>query len=231
MTSIFERALGADFERLHPQLQRRFGVGLDSGYACVGTGTMDRIRHGSPLLRPFLALGAIRNILVPRGGRGIPFRIENYPYRDSLGRETVTFVRSFTFPDRGHRFDATMVFDPSRRVIVDYLGTHQHLAADLHPSVDADGALLIRSGRQLLVEGPVAVRVPGFLTGAARLRESFDEATGRFRIQVRVTNPLLGTLFAYEGGFTAEYVRLAERPVPARVKPRREQPRGLDPKG
>ena len=29
MTAIFPLALGADFERLHPQLQRRFGVSLE----------------------------------------------------------------------------------------------------------------------------------------------------------------------------------------------------------
>ena len=26
MSSIYRRALGADFERLHPRIQRRFGV-------------------------------------------------------------------------------------------------------------------------------------------------------------------------------------------------------------
>ena len=46
MTSIFEQALGDDFARLSPMMQRRFGVGLDAGYACVGTGVMSRIRRG-----------------------------------------------------------------------------------------------------------------------------------------------------------------------------------------
>ena len=46
MTSIFERALGDDFARLSPMLQKRFGVGLDARYGCVGTGTMSSIRRG-----------------------------------------------------------------------------------------------------------------------------------------------------------------------------------------
>lgn len=226
MTSIFALALGPDFERLHPELRRRFGLGLEAGYGCVGTGTMEYVRHRSKLLRPFLSLGATRNILLPRAGTDIPFRIENYPYRDSFGRETVTFVRGFTFPDGVHRFDATLVFDQARQIIVDYLGTHQHLAADLHLRVDDEGALSIRSGRQLFLEGPVDIRLPGLLTGTARVRESFDDRTGRFGIEVRVANPVLGPLFEYRGSFTTEYVRLDEHPVPARVKPRREESRG-----
>jgi hypothetical protein len=46
VTSIFAEAMGADFERLHPMLQRRFGMGLQSSYACVGTGVMTSIRRG-----------------------------------------------------------------------------------------------------------------------------------------------------------------------------------------
>ena len=34
---VFRRALGADFDRLHPQLQRRFGVGVEAGGG-VGVG-------------------------------------------------------------------------------------------------------------------------------------------------------------------------------------------------
>lgn len=36
--SLFRTAMGAGFERLHPELRRRFSVGLASGEACVGRG-------------------------------------------------------------------------------------------------------------------------------------------------------------------------------------------------
>ena len=54
MTSMFHEALGAEFDRLHPMLQRRFGVGLDAGYACIGRGTMLHIRRGPWWTIPFL---------------------------------------------------------------------------------------------------------------------------------------------------------------------------------
>ncbi|MEU2022588.1 DUF4166 domain-containing protein [Streptomyces sp. NPDC016469] len=207
MTSIFQQALGADFDRLHPRIRRRFSVGLDSGESCTGHGVMDRVWHGGPWVRPFLALGGTRNILLPRTGRDIPFTIENVPFTDTFGRETVTFVRTFAFPDGPRRFDATMVYSPERGCVVDYLGTHQHLATDLHLTVDGAGALVIRSGEHRFREGPVDARVPALIGGDAVVRESYDEAAARFRIQVRVTNRRFGPLFGYEGSFTAEYAR------------------------
>ncbi|GAB2938962.1 DUF4166 domain-containing protein [Nonomuraea fastidiosa] len=220
MPSIFQRALGTRFDRLHPQLQRRFGVGLDSGEACIGTGVMNRVWNAGLIVRPFLALGSRRNILATDTGRDVPFRIENYPYADSYGRETVTFVR--TFPRS--RFDATMIYDEERGEIVDYLGTHQHLAVPLALSVDDRGGLIIRSGPQRLL-GPLVLPVPAAATGTAVVTEHYDDQAERFRVAVTVTNPLLGRIFGYWGSFTVSYVNVAEHGVPATVRPRREEAR------
>lgn len=73
MTSIFETALGEDFSRLHPMMRRRFGVGLEAGYGCVGTGVMRRIRRGPWWTVPFLQLGKVRNILIPDHGDDVVF--------------------------------------------------------------------------------------------------------------------------------------------------------------
>ncbi|WP_406673744.1 DUF4166 domain-containing protein [Nonomuraea sp. N2-4H] len=220
MPSIFQRALGTRFDRLHPQLQRRFGVGLDSGEACIGTGVMNRVWNAGLIVRPFLALGSRRKILATDTGRDVPFRIENYPYADSYGRETVTFVR--TFPRS--RFDATMIYDEERGEIVDYLGTHQHLAVPLALSVDDRGGLIIRSGPQRLL-GPLVLPVPAAATGTAVVTEHYDDQAERFRVAVTVTNPLLGRIFGYWGSFTVSYVNVAEHGVPATVRPRREEAR------
>ncbi|ARZ66149.1 hypothetical protein SMD11_0483 [Streptomyces albireticuli] len=223
MTSIFQRALGADFDRLHPQIRRRFSVGLDSGETCTGRGVMERVWHGRPFVRPFLALGGSRNILLPRAGENIPFTIENAPYRDAYGRETVTFVRTFAFPGRPRRFDATMVFSHERGCVVDYLGTHQHLATDLHFTADRTGALVIRSGEHRFREGPVDARVPALVAGDAVVRESYDDAARCFRIEVRVTNRRFGPLFGYRGSFTADYT--TGHPPRAGLRPVREEAR------
>ena len=222
MTSIFQRALGGEFDRLHPRLQRRFGFASTDGVACIGNGTMDRVWHRRGFTRPFLALGAKRHILLPQSGEGIPFTIENYAYRDSLGRESLSFVRTFSF-GTARRWDATMIYNAQRGTIVDYLGTHQHVAVDLRLSVDERGGLVIRSGEQRFHAGPVSVKVPRLVTGTAEVHESYDEELGRFRINVVVTNHRFGPLFGYHGTFTTTYV--TGDTMPNAVKPKREQAR------
>lgn len=223
--SIFRTAMGADFDRLHPELRRRFSVGLAGGEACTGHGVMERIWHGRGFVKPFLALGGTRNILVPRAGRNVPFMIENVPYADTFGRETVSFVRTFDLPGRPRRFDAQMVLSPKGDRVLDYLGTHQHLASDLHLSAEPDGSLLIRSGKHRFREGPVDVRVPELIGADAEVRESYDDSTGRFRIRVRVENRRFGPLFGYEGTFRATYTDVRTRGVRPGLRPVREEAR------
>lgn len=221
MTSIFEEALGADFHRLHPMMRRRFGVGLDSGEACVGRGVMASIRRGPWWTIPFLQIGRVRNILIPDTGTDVPFVIENYPYRDPLGRETVTFVREYTVGSKRRRFDATMILDEGR--IVDYLGTHQHLAVDLQLRVDERGGLVLTSDAQRFYEGPISFRFPMLFSGRARLTEYYDDTDQRFHIDLEVRNHRLGFLFGYRGTFTADWI--PARDAPTRLKPHRHEHR------
>ncbi|WP_341974143.1 DUF4166 domain-containing protein [Microbacterium sp. LWO13-1.2] len=221
---VFRRALGADFERLHPQLQRRFGVGVAAGYGCIGRGVMSEVRRGPWWTLPFLAFGTLRNIMFPEKGQNIPFQIDNHAYVDSLGRETVTFVRTMDIrPGRRRRFDATMIYSERRGRIVDYLGTHQHLAVDLDLSVTDDGGLRLASGAQRFYEGPVSFRFPMLFSGRAHLTEHYDEERQCFVIDLEVRNALLGFLFGYRGEFACEFPEGTDAPQTA--KPYREERR------
>lgn len=221
MTSIFEQALGADFARLHPMLQRRFGVGLDSGYACVGSGVMSRIRRGPWWTLPFLYLGRVRNILIPDVGRDVPFVVKNYPYRDPYGRETVTFAREYQVRRTPSRFDATMILHDGR--VIDYLGTHQHLAVDLGLRVLDDGSLHLTSYGQRFYEGPIGFSFPMLFSGTADLFESYDDAHEVYRVKLEVRNRIFGFLFGYEGAFTCVFPDAGD--APAGLKPVRHERR------
>jgi hypothetical protein len=111
-----------------------------------------------------------------------------------------------------------MIYSQRTRRVVDYLGTHQHLAVDLDLRVDEEGGLRIRSCAQRLYEGRLALRIPWLLLAEATVHEWFDG--GRFRIEVDVRHPRFGPLFGYRGSFTAEYRSATE--VPATVRPLRE---------
>jgi hypothetical protein len=187
---------------------------------------MERVWHGSKLLRPFLHFGATRNLLFPEQGRDVDFTIANYAYRDRFGRETVTFVRTFQFT-RPRRFDATMVAsDRNPGLVLDYLGTHQHIAADLRLRVTGRGGLLITSQDQRFTGLPGAPRCPAAFTGHAWVHEWYDDRAECFRINVQVTNPVLGPVIGYSGSFWAEFVRVADpAAIPRHVRPVRERSR------
>lgn len=222
MSSIYQTALGSDFNRLHPQIQKRFGFASEDHLAAIGTGIMQRLWHGRFYTLPFLCVGSWRNIMFPEQGVNVPFTIENYAYRDSLGRETVTWLRTFQTA-RSRRFDAYMIFSRERGKIVDYLGTHQHLAVDIDLAVDENGGLRLRSGEQRFYEGVIGFRFPMIFSGIADVCEWYDESIDKFRISVSVRNQTWGPLFGYEGTFDVEWKPIAQ--VPQMVKPRREEPR------
>lgn len=222
--SIYATVLGEDFERLHPKIQERFGFDSTSRKRAIGRGIMDRVWHGQFFTIPFLMAGSWRNIMFPERGDNVPFIIENWAYVDTLGRETVTELRTFKL-GRERRFDAYMVRDPVRNQVVDYMGTHQHLAVDLHLGVADNGGLRIESGEQRFYEGPIAFRFPMFFSGKAYVYVWFDEATGRYRIECEVKNAFWGPLFGYTGTFDVEWEEVDPANIPKSIMPKREESR------
>jgi len=223
MNSIYQKALGTDFKRLHPKIQERFGFSSSDRVACIGRGVMDEIWHGRLYTLPFLYLGSWRRIMFPERERQVPFSIKNYAFLDPFGRETVTWIRQFN-TKTSRRFDAYMIYSENRRRIVDYLGTHQHLAVDIDLSVDPTGGVKLRSGAQRFYEGLFHFSFPLFFSGIADVREWYDEKIQKYRIEVRVHNRTWGPLFGYHGTFETEWLRDVSA-VPEEVRPVRFEER------
>jgi hypothetical protein len=224
MTSIYQRALGRDFDRLHPKTQERFGFCSGDRVAHIGRGVMDEVSRGSALTVPFLTFGSTRNLLFPEQGTGIAFTVANYAYLDSYGRETITWNRAFDFRHKQRRFDAAMVYSDQRDLIVDYLGTHHHIAAELRCWVDDEGGMNFASGEQRCYEGFLGFRFPHPFTGHARVREWWDEEIELHRIRVDVKNPIVGKVLSYRGTFADETVAVpCQADIPDSMRPVREQ--------
>jgi hypothetical protein len=224
MRSIYEQVLGSDFNRLHPEIQRRFGFSSKDNTAAIGTGVMEKLWHGPAYTLPFLYLGSWRSIMFPESGQNIPFEIANYAYVDSLGRETVTWIRTF-HARRTRRFDAYMIHSKERKCIVDYLGTHQHLAVDIDIKVDPNGGLRLRSGEQRFYEGFLGFSFPMIFSGIADVCEWYDEIQQCFRIEVVVSNRTWGRLFGYTGQFQVKWLSVLPKDIPQAVLPQRTEKR------
>jgi len=224
MGSIYQQVLGSDFQKLHPQIQKRFGFNSTDKIASIGKGVMQSVWYGKPYTLPFLYLGTWRNIMFPQKGKDVPFTIENYAYIDKFGRETVTWVRKYQFPNRERRFDATMIYSDKRKRIVDYLGTHQHLAVDIEITIAENGGLKLCSGEQRFYEGIIDFKFPMLFSGEANVYEWFDDNEQKFKISVMVSNKTWGKLFGYEGTFEAEYIPINSiTDIPMDVLPIREE--------
>lgn len=224
MSSIYRTALGPDFERLHPKIRERFGFSSADRVACLGSGTMETLWHGRFYTLPFLSIGTWRRIMFPEMGRNVPFTIANYAYVDEYGRETVTWLRSF-HTTKPRRFDAYMIYSEQRRCIVDYLGSHEHLAVDIELSVAENGGLRLRSGAQRFYEGRLGFTFPPLFSGVADVCEWYDDATERYRIEVAVNNRTWGPLFGYRGSFDVEWRDVSPAEIPDDVRPRRTERR------
>jgi hypothetical protein len=218
MKSIYEQTLGEKFKLLHPRIQERFGFSSSDNVACIGTGIMDEVWHGALYTMPFLYIGSWRKIMFPEQGRAVPFTIRNYAYVDEYGRETITWIRTFKTKVT-RRFDAYMVYSEARGRIVDYLGTHQHLAVDIDLSVDQRGGLCLRSGAQRFYEGSIGFGFPMLFSGVAEVCEWYEEQDQQFHIEVNVRNRVWGSLFGYRGSFQVNWVPVRPHAIPAEVMP------------
>ncbi len=166
---VFVAGMGEEFRQLHPMMQRRFGIATRGEIGCIGTGVMTRIDHHR-LLGPVLALLGRRHILIRGAATGVPFVIENWCYRDCLGRDTVTFHRRFTMRGGVQTFDATMIHDARRRGIVDFIGYRQDIPVDLRAQTDGRGGLLLTSMQMRWAGRPL----PRFLAATATVHEWYD---------------------------------------------------------
>ncbi len=64
-----------------------------------------------------------------------------------------------------------------------------------------------------------------FFSGKAYVFVWFDDAIGRYRIEVEVKNKFWGPLFGFEGTFDVEWAEVNPSEIPPEVKPKREEGR------
>ncbi|SNS46312.1 DUF4166 domain-containing protein [Rhodococcoides kyotonense] len=218
MTSVVRTALGEKFDDLHPKVQWRFGLSSSDERCQVGVGVMEEMTHSPLVPPPMLWLGARRGLFPAGKGRDVPFTIVNYAYVDDIGRETLAFVRRFSFVGAPQGMNSVMVTPSKPGVAVDYLGFHSDMVVRTTCSVE-DGGLVLESGAPKVLGVPT----PHLLSATTVGREWWDETEQRHRIQIDVTSPMLGRLFHYRGWFTAD-----ERPCTSADIPRDATPTRLE---
>jgi len=172
MTGVYERALAAAADDLHPQVRERYSLSPDDEVATVGSGLMDITRGALAL--PVLAVMPARNLLFPESGTDVPFTVTTAGYRTAAGHEALTTVREFDFGDRCRRFDSLTVWDDANGRLLDFLGTGGHVVSELQPRVE-DGALVVAGGRQWVRLAGRYVRLPWPLAVDVTVRDRYEQ--------------------------------------------------------
>jgi hypothetical protein len=222
VTSIFQRALGRQFSQLHPRLQHRLSMTSEDGLAQVGIGVMSEMTRSRLAAVPVLTLGRMRRLELPPAGREVRYHLANYAYRDTFERETFAYSRRFLLGHQVNRFDDTMVFSERRGCIVNYLGSHQDIAAELHLQPTESGGLRMRGGNQRIYQGRFGLKLPDALAAKAEVIETFDEEAERFTISVQIA-AAGRRLFGYRGWFQLAEVPFTAEQIPLGIRPDRER--------
>lgn len=200
--SIYKKVMGRDFALLHPMLQKRYD--LSDGATFKASGVMHEIKGGPKWLYPLFRIGIRWKLLFPEDGRSIPFSITNTAFTKKNGGSHVHWERIFQFQHKNRYFNALMSLDEERLVIKDYLGEPSPLYSDLAFTVTKEGHLKIESLNQRLVFGKLEIPLPRFLHGLATVTEKYIDAQELYQITVIVRNPLIGSVFSYEGTFSPD---------------------------
>ncbi|WP_066294433.1 DUF4166 domain-containing protein [Arthrobacter sp. B6] len=203
---IYRQALGADFDRLQPELQDYFSLVPGSGQYGIGEGVFDVVGCRQRWLRPLLKLTSGEEAFFPEYGERIPFRIENHAHEDPFGRSSLTARREIRFPGRTRIFqDTTSVAERSGVPgLVDYVGRFRRLVTDLNLSVTESGRLRGVSDASRLFLGRLRIPLPPALDARAYAEQWWDPAGGehgKHRIQVKVIQPQIGLVLVYAGSF------------------------------
>ena len=222
--SAYRQQMGLEYDKLHPEIQKRFDFSTTNNIALIGKGTMENIWNGNKLAVFILKLLSKSNILFPRVGQNIEYEIHNYPYLDKFNREVHSMNRVFYFPDEEQRFDGTATYSETKHHIVEYLGLDHRMVFEMDLSAE-NGAIKFTSGRQFAFVGGLKLPVPKLFRGDIELLEWFDDEKQKFYLDLKVNSILFGPLFGFTGWFNAEYIDFRGQTIPNKFKPTREEKR------
>ncbi|WP_309128971.1 DUF4166 domain-containing protein [Microbacterium sp.] len=191
--SPYLRALGTGRAGLHPNLSTYFEA-VPPGGIGIGEGVFQRAGTRRRWLWPVYRMLQARGAVLAGWHEDVPFTVRNRTVDGSAVAR-----RTFHLPE-GDWVMRDVVSARANGTVVDQLGEPQMVAAAFRVRVEA-GALLLRSTAVGIRVGRLRIRMPKAISPVIRLRESFDDATRRQRVELSVDVPLLGRVYEYDGTF------------------------------
>ncbi|WP_416148370.1 DUF4166 domain-containing protein [Salipaludibacillus sp. HK11] len=194
-------------------MQKKFSLHSSGVNMAKGEGEMT-ISGGPKWVLPFLRLLTNDHLLFPERGARVTCRIENYAYKDAMGRERVSWIRRFYFPHVTRAFDAVMMYDTESGLILDDLGKSGRLTSPLHVAVSEQNGLFISTNELFINLFSIKLKVPAFLSPIVKVHEYFDDESGRFIVSVSVRQPRIAEIIKYEGSVQTTFHTVSREEIP-----------------
>ncbi|MFD5215878.1 DUF4166 domain-containing protein [Microbacterium sp. NPDC058345] len=191
--SPYLRVLGAGRAGLHPNLATYFEA-VPPGHIGIGEGVFHRAGARRRWLWPVFRMLQARGAVLGGWHENVPFTVRNRSVEGSAVAR-----RTFHLP-AGDWVMRDVVSARANGTVVDQLGEPPIVAAAFRVSVEG-GALRLHSTAVGIRLGRLRVRMPKAIAPVIRLRESFDDAARRQRVELSVDVPGLGRVYEYDGTF------------------------------
>lgn len=205
IASPFGPSLEPHIEALPPAFREQFLLSPEAPYQIVLEGQMHRIWHRPRWLGPlFWTLGKF-NILVSETGENISTRVVIAAGRDTHGQPYQTWKRMFRF-QKPRYFNTRVVYDPHVQRAAECVGPAGVLRmvddVQFHPPAMLEMnvyAWVLQLGRWRL-QMPRGLGRWLFMV-VHTLQRADDSHGDTFHVDLKVSHPLLGPVFGYEGTF------------------------------
>jgi hypothetical protein len=199
LPSPFAKALAGHAAELPPAFREQFLLAPEDQHAMLFEGCMDRVWHRPAWLWPVFWLLTRPNILFPETGADVPATMTIVAGRDGHGQSHQRWDRTFAFRTP-RRFDAIMGYDSERGQIVELFGRRELLEIAWDVRFHPPDTMEIVTHRVALRLGCRRLPIPRSFCVSVRAVERAVR-DDMITIKLRLTAPLLGTIFGYSGAF------------------------------
>ncbi|MFK4761327.1 DUF4166 domain-containing protein [Microbacterium sp. ZW T5_45] len=198
---VFLQALGADAERLHPELRTQMGERAERRTAY---GAFDvagsRFRLLNVFARPVVGADAV----VTSYEREVPFSIVMSASTNDRGRAVLDTRREFGFRRGSQRIVDRLTVSSRPGLVRNLLGASGRIELIEECGVTEDGFLRMTTKRVALRLRGRHFALRGILRVDVRVVDGWDAVERRRTIEMRATNPLVGTVLEYRGWYRLE---------------------------
>lgn len=193
--ALFRYKLGEEWNRLHPDVQKRFEKDPAPGKPLAYHGVMTRM--DASFIGLMFAWGTrFCGCLQPFTGNRVPVNIRVF---GKPGKAAIYKRRHYLRPGKKpFRFTSAMVLGPNEEVL-ELVGFGMGMV--LNVSVTDEGNLHFYSKSYFFKLGNVMIPLPSFMTPGETNLTHFNINPDRFSIRIDIKHPLYGQLFLHEGTF------------------------------